>query len=523
MKGFTTRPLLMLTLASSLAGMPPAFADDDNNYEVWVSDQTNSRGFSAATDVGTYGGFLRVYNSKHLKMDPPVNLPLNLDVAEVFPNALLGTGANVVRLHGGLPSPNHNYMNVNFVGSGHLGIVDARTKTAVALFRTTGTSTGRQNHMSFWSPDGKYLLVANQAGRMLERVNITWDRSGKNIVSAVFDANASLDLVGGVGRITAAPVADPSLPLGSVVGTVADGQSTLAPSGALKQAAGIRPTNTVICPINASDNKHTFVTLGGGGMFVVDYSVTPMTIVAEYTSSVIRNAGCGGAEAGGKMHINSGTSVAFPNESEFTIYRFDVTAFPPPSGAVNTPAATIVYADPDNGKDCATDPTCATAANRDAHGMGMSKPRGNNPQFLHQFDRIRNNVETFNMTTLARTTYSLTSANGKLNGPTGSACGTTVGAVNRNDPTADLLDISPEGNRFYAAQRGPVPLTISHAATGSCPGLGIVKLKKQSSHGALKYVLPTTVMNFAGTKNLSDPHGAAVRIVKNDNDEDNDD
>ena len=104
MKGLTTRPLLMLTLASSLAGMPPAFADDDNNYEVWVSDQTNSKGFSAAADVGTYGGFLRVYNSKHLKMDPPVNLPLNLDVAEVFPNALLGTGANVVRLHGGLPT-----------------------------------------------------------------------------------------------------------------------------------------------------------------------------------------------------------------------------------------------------------------------------------------------------------------------------------------------------------------------------------------------------------------------------------
>lgn len=47
-----------------------------------------------------------------------------------------------------LPSPNHNYINVDFVTSGHLGIVDARTKTAVALFRTTGTSTGRQNHMS---------------------------------------------------------------------------------------------------------------------------------------------------------------------------------------------------------------------------------------------------------------------------------------------------------------------------------------------------------------------------------------
>ena len=518
MKVSTARMLRMLpklVLAASLNGITPAFADDnDDNYEVWVSDQTNSKGVSATADSGTHGGFLRVYSSNDIKQKPPVNNPLNMDAADVFPNALAGTGSNVIRIHGMLPSPNHNYMNVNFVTSGHLGIIDARTKTAVALFRTTGTTTGRQNHMSFWSPDGKYLLLANQNGRMLERVNITWDASGENIVSAVYDAAASMDMVGG--RVMSAqPVADSSLPIGSVNGTVPNNQPTTTPNGVLKQAAGIRPANTVICPIASSNSKHSFVTFGGGGMFVVDYTVTPMQIVAEYDMTTQRPAGCGGVEGGGYVHLDAGTPG--PDKSEFTIYRFNQADFPvaPGFNAPNMPTPVVVFADPDNG-------LSIHGNNRDAHGMGMTKSHGNQPQFLHQFDRVRNVVETFNMTTLARNTYSLTTANGKVNGSAGTVCGTTTGATTSNDPTPDLLDLSPEGNRFYVALRGPFPLTLSHAATGSCPGLGIVGLKKGFSSGALSYVLPTVHMNYAGTKNISDPHGAAVRVIRGDNDDDND-
>lgn len=512
-----SKKLLSVALAVSFAATGSAFADDnDDNYEVWLSDQTNSKGISVAADTGTHGGFLRVYNSSDLKLEPPVNNPLNLDAGDLFSNALASTGSHVIRIHGMLPSPNHNYMNTNFVTSGHVGIIDARTKTAVALFRTTGTSTGRQNHMSFWSPNGKYLLLANQNGKMLERINITWDASGENIVSAVYDAAASMDMVGGAGRITAQPVADPSLPIGSVSGVVPDGQPTTTPNGALKQAAGIRPNNTVICPIAASNGKHTFVTLGGGGMFVVDYTVTPMRIVAEYDMTNQRPAGCGGQEGGGFVHLDAGTPG--PDISEFTIYRFSLADFPvaPAFNAPNTPAPVVVFADPQNG-------LTIPGNNRDAHGMGMTRPHGNQPQFLHQFDRVRNVVESFNMTTLERHTYSLTTSTGKLDGPAGTVCGTTAGANTSNDPTPDLLDISPEGNRFYTALRGPFPLTVSHAATGSCPGLGIVGIKKGFSSGSLKYALPTVWMNYAGTKNLSDPHGAIVRLIRNDNDVDDND
>ena len=38
------------------------------------------------------------------------------------------------------------------------------------------------------------------------------------------------------------------------------------------QAAGVRPDNAPICPFVASDNGPAFVTLRGGGLFVVDHT-----------------------------------------------------------------------------------------------------------------------------------------------------------------------------------------------------------------------------------------------------------
>lgn len=492
-------------------------------YEVWITDQTNTRGLSAAAPNGTHGGFIRVYDGAHLEANPPVNNPLDLDVADLFPNALAGTGSNLLRVHGALPSPNMQYMAAAFVVSGHVAIIDAATKTPKALFRTTGTPTGRQNHMGFWTPDGKHLILANQNGKLLERVD--YDAATDTFT---FNAAATLDLVGGAGRITAQPVADPSLPGGVVSGVVADGQPTITPNGVLKQGAPApndRPNNAVICPIVGNDNVHAYVTLAGGGMFVVDITTTPMSIVAEYGAAGVPAAGCGGLQAGGFVFLNNGTSAATPDLSRFFVFRFPThypaaPAFNPP----NTPAPIMVYNDPDNLKNCATDASCAENRNRDAHGMGITRAIGRRAPFLHQFDRIRNNVEVFNTGTLQHVgTYSLTTRNGKVAGVPGTACGTTVGTTAVNDPTPDLLDISPRGDRFYVALRGPFPLTIAHAAAGSCPGLGIVKIKGSGRRGALQYTLPTTWLNFDGTKNISDPHGSAVRVIKDEEEDEDED
>ncbi|MCF4965851.1 hypothetical protein CV014_01455 [Nostoc sp. CMAA1605] len=132
-------------------------------------------------------------------------------------------------------------------------------------------------------------------------------------------------------------------------------------------------------------------------------------------------------------------------------------------------------------------------------------------KYLHQLDRVRNNVEVFKMNAPWDNLY--LRHEGMYSLTTTGACGTTLGAVQNNDPTPDLADLSLGKNedKIYVALRGPYPLTIAHAAAGSCPGLGIITLSSNKKSGELTNVLPTMIMNGDSTKNLSDPHGAIVR------------
>ncbi|MCF4965852.1 hypothetical protein [Nostoc sp. CMAA1605] len=316
------KKLILCLIGVSLAVFLALFSEQtyarNSGYEVWLSDQGNTQGITSTTPDGVYGGKVRIYDSADLEKKPPVNNPLVLDIAtDLFPNALSTTGSDVNRIHGIIPTPDDKYMTLNFVASGHLGIVDGETKQPVCLFRSTGTSTGRQNHMSTVSPDGTKILIANQNGRMLERVDIQKNAAGK-VTGFNYNAAASIDVVGGTGRILAQPIAV-DVNLGdnincTVSGQVADGQPTFTPNGNPKQAAGVRPTNTVICPIISDKSRHAYLTLGGGGMFVVDITATPMKIVAEYDLNIVHAAGCGGHAANGFMMLNTGTSgPIFPN------------------------------------------------------------------------------------------------------------------------------------------------------------------------------------------------------------------
>jgi hypothetical protein len=457
-------------------------------YEVWLSDQANTQGLALATPNGTHGGKIRIYDAADLDRSTPINNPLVLDVTtDLFPDALTTTSAHVARMHGILPSPDSRYMALNFVASGHLGIVDGSSKRSVCLFRTTGTSSGRQNHMSFWTPSGNAIIVANQNGRILERVDVVRNAAGQ-VQEFVFNASASLDFVGGSGRILNQPIAvdmDPSNSIGCRInGTVSDNQSQFTPSNTPKQDPS-RPLNTVICPIPSSNGRHAYATLGGGGMFVVDVQATPMTIVADYTKNLINAAGCGGVEAEGYMHLATGTSG--PGISEFTVYRFGLD-YPaaPAFNATDQPAPLAVWEDPDNG-------LALPGNNRDAHGMVLVGDE------LHIFDRVRNDVEIFQMHAPwddlnPSFNYDLTSSG---------ACGTTAGTSRSNDPTPDLGSVSPLSDTIYMALRGPFPLTVSHAAEGSCPGLGIIRRNPTTSTWELAHVLPASVSDFTSLKNLS--------------------
>ena len=221
----STAIAMAVCLAFALPG--PAGAKNGKNtpYEVWGSDQSNS---VPDQNVGTDGSFIWVWASEHMEKQittgrpaapmgcDPANTPGDgpCDLKDVFPASLVqddGTGPTgdtlgdlpkFGKLHGMLADPQNLYMNVNsFVtGGGYVGIMDGRSKEAVALFRVTQVEAGAQRsvHMSFWNHDGSALLVANLHGKILERIDITRDADG-NITNANFNRAASL----GVGKAQA--------------------------------------------------------------------------------------------------------------------------------------------------------------------------------------------------------------------------------------------------------------------------------------------------------------------------------
>ena len=103
------------------------------------------------------------------------------------------------------------------------------------------------------------------------------------------------------------------------------------PSGQPCEHPDLRPINWPICPIIDSSSRYGFVTLRGGGLFVVDAKATPMAIVGEYDKATVKGNGCGGVEVGGHMYLNSGGSpvnVSSADPHHPALYGFDVYRFP---------------------------------------------------------------------------------------------------------------------------------------------------------------------------------------------------
>jgi hypothetical protein len=135
-----------------------------------------------------------------------------------------------------------------------------------------GSTDARQVHQSFPSPDETYVAVANQNGKLYERINTDYKSN-----TFVLDHTARIDLA-----------------------------TCTTPNLVACQLAGVRPDNAPICPIIESNGVLNFVTLRGGGLFVIDAKSTPMRIVAEYDMDTIHPNGCLGAQVGNKMYVDSG-------------------------------------------------------------------------------------------------------------------------------------------------------------------------------------------------------------------------
>ena len=414
-----------------------------SRYEVWAIDQSNTRdenGNGLVTDPADSGGTLYVYDGADMRghdaggRDPRGDRPRrrrprpgrrpDRDAGDPPAHALLQLDpvARRHRLRRQRPRP------VPGRPHPHAGRV---------------IDVGVQAHAAFPAPDDSYVIVANQNGKMLHRI---WTDYATN-------------------TFTLDPV-----PLNLAVGTT--------PSGALRQDPVLRPDTAPICGLIEPTSRLAFVTLRGGGLFVVDASGPELRIVNEYDQATIHRDGCGGAIAQGEaLHQLRRPRRVGPVRLQ-PDPDFDTTPDAP-----NTPARKLVFSQ--------DGPPATTHV--DSHGVALV----GHGRYLWVADRWANKIVVVD--THTDEVVNEIAVAGPLSA----------------DPAPDLLAASPDGNRVYATFRGPVPLTANNPAfnnaVGATPGVGVLQVTEGGRDGRLIAVAPITHV-VAGVER-ADPHGLGVREV----------
>ncbi len=418
-------------------------AQESAPYEVWIIDQSDTRG-------SNHGGTLHIFsgadfaNGTSTLPAPSASIDLAGDVAALCRDR---TGANPVRPHMLLFNNEQTHASLAFVASGHVVVLDASTREPIECLRTTEAPTGRQAHAAFPSPDGSYILVANQNGKRLERIDTDFAAG-----TFLHNSAATLDLA-----------------------------TCITPSGAPCETPALRPDNAPICPVVSESGDLAFVTLRGGGMFVVDPRPTPMEIVAEYDMATVRGNGCGGVEVNGQMYVNSGGR---PGPMEhlhlygFDVYRFSLDAFRDPEGfAPNMPVPTVVF---------------TADGEHDSHGMALT----GGGRYVWVMDRHGDVVEV--LSTIDDSHVRTIQLNGEFT----------------DNAAPDLTDVSPDGALVFVAFRGPTPLSGDpHIATGSTPGLGVIEVTDDGRDGRMRGIVRLTNVGDDGIER-ADPHAVRVRRIR---------
>ncbi|HEX7165833.1 MAG TPA: hypothetical protein VF230_02520 [Acidimicrobiales bacterium] len=428
----TVRLLALTAIVLALGAAAVARASRDHGgHEVWAVDQSNTNGTQS-------GGTLYVYDGR--RMRDPERIDLGAETEDL---CLQRTGSAPVRPHMLLFSPRHSHAVLSFVASGHVVFFDARSRAPVECI-----DVGAQAHAAVASPDGSYVIVADQNGKRVHRIATDYS----------------------AGRFTLEPAATLDLASGTT------------PSGAPRQDPLLRPDTAPICPIVDSSSRLTFVTLRGGGLFVLDSRATPLRIVAEYDRETVHGNGCGGVETRGKLYVDSGGGTA-ANMDEFDVYAFDLADFRSASGrlvcvapAPNVPAPKLVVSQDDR-------------EHADAHGVALVA----HDRYLWVADRAGNRVVVIDTRT------DRVDGEFSLPGPLS------------DDPSPDLLDGSPAGDRVYVSLRGSLPLSGDpHASTGSTPGVGVIEVRHGGRGGALRSIARVTNVDATGI-DRADVHALRVR------------
>ncbi len=418
-------------------------------FEVWVTDQSGT------------AGTLYIYNGKDLIDKAGGAAPEVIDLgAAVSALCSQQAGSAPTRAHMVMFNRRHTHAILSYVATGHVVFIDAATRTPLACI-----DVGEQAHASMPAPDESYMLVADQNGKKLHRIETHYSTQTFSLDNA-----ATLDLAG-----------------------------CTTPNGAPCQEPTLRPDNAPICFTLDSSSRLAFVTLRGGGMFVVDATTSPISIIAEYDKATVHGNGLCGVEKNEKMFINAGGATK-GNPRASALYSFSENGFPAKGfNRPNIPPPTLIFS--------------KETGDHDSHAMLFTGGHASREGFVWVGDRFANEVDVVDPETekLVNTF-------------------TLVGDVSP-DPAPDIMDIAPGGHYAFVVMRGPCPLTANvegvNNAVGATPGVGVVKVTEGGRNGELVGIAAITNPAPAGfdcasrsddaagsITNRADPHGLRVRLTR---------
>src|SRR5688572_20859915 len=215
-------------------------------YELWIVDQANVANGGDVLYVYTPGAWTEARELVHLSERA----------------AGVGDGPGM-RPHLLTWNSTQSHALLANVATGHVYVIRAADRTIVASI-----DVGEQAHGAVASPDDRWILAANQNGKRLARIRADFASE-----QFTYEPDADLDL------------------------------KALEDEG--------HPDNAPICPVMyVGTGGKAYVTVRGGGLYVVDTTATPMAVTREYNKDVIGPSGCGGliGTSGDRVYINSGSA-----------------------------------------------------------------------------------------------------------------------------------------------------------------------------------------------------------------------
>jgi hypothetical protein len=412
---------LALALCIVLAGpiTPLAAQGGPADFELWAVDQ-------ADTDAG--GNKLYVFRADQLLGSAPGGPP---EIVDLHAGATGVGDGPAVRPHLLLFNSRHTHGILAAVASGHVLFIRAADRRVVGSVKV-----GEQAHGAVPAPDDQTVLVANQNGKRLARIR-------SNFAAEQFQHEVAADL-------------------------------DLA---ALEDAE--HPDNAPICPLVFGNNTtKAYVSMRGGGLYVVDTAATPMQVVREFGKSQIAPAGCGGIAIGDKVYVNSGTGTTSD------LYVLD------------SRTDTIVKHIP------------LTNVGLDAHGMVLTaggrylwmgfRASGNVLVVDTQSDEVVNN-------------FSIGAGRGQRPTVPGAAPDLMdvvpgMAPTFPCQPSSTPMCLAPGGDRVFVSMRGPRPLSGGATAAGERTGIEVLAVADGGRAGTRVTFIPLG-------EDATDVHGIALRLL----------